>query len=230
MQWAKVNKREVSSMAKKKSKPSLYQIKVSLMDSPLPVWRRLIIPSDTQLELVHLLMQVSFGWANSHLHEFKAGQNRYGQMEFAEEDPELLDECEYTLEALFSNPGSTATYRYDFGDCWDHKLLLEKVSALAEGELLLGRCTAGKRACPPEDVGGPSGYERFLSIIEDPQHEERGELLEWIGSEFDPDSFDARLVNLQIRMIENDIVEDFAELMASKDLAGLELGVQKSKK
>ncbi|HEY9732833.1 MAG TPA: plasmid pRiA4b ORF-3 family protein [Drouetiella sp.] len=203
-------------MAKKKVKPGLYQIRATLVDAPLPIWRRLQVPSDTQLELVHMLLQVAFGWTNSHLHEFTAREKRYGQMEFAEEDPELLDESEHNLDVLFQDGEKSALYRYDFGDCWDHELVLEKILPYAENDLMLGRCIAGKRACPPEDVGGVSGYKRFLDIIEDPEHEEREENLIWVGSDFDADSFDARLVNNQIRIIEANIVEDFAEFMAAQ--------------
>lgn len=203
-------------MAKKKLKQSLYQIKVTLMDAPLPIWRRLQIPADTQLDLVHMLLQAAFGWMDSHLHEFKQGNERYGQIEVSEDDPEMLDETEYDLKSLFTSVGETALYRYDFGDCWDHELCLEKILPYDEKEMLLGRCTAGKRACPPEDIGGVSGYANFLTIVEDPEHEERQDYLEWLGCEFDADSFDARLVNGQIRIMELNIVEDFAHMVASK--------------
>lgn len=202
------------SLARRKLKRSLYQMKVTLVGAPLPIWRRLQVPADTHLDLVHMLLQVAFGWTDSHLHEFVTAKKRYGQGEFAEEDPDLLDETEYSLEALLKSPQDTALYRYDLGDCWNHELLLEQILPYDETAMLLGRCIAGKRACPPEDVGGVSGYANFLNIIEDPEHEERQDYLDWLGSEFDADSFDARLVNGQIRLIESNIVEDFAQVVA----------------
>ncbi len=202
-------------VAKKKLKRSLYQIKVTLVGAPLPIWRRLQIPVDTHLDLVHMLLQVAFGWTDSHLHEFVKAKKRYGQIEFAEDDVHLLDESEYSLDALLESVQDSALYRYDLGDCWNHELLLEQILPYDEKSMLLGRCVAGKRACPPEDVGGVSGYANFLNIIEDPEHEERQGYLDWLGSEFDADSFDARLVNGQIRIIEGNIVEDFAQVVAA---------------
>ena len=57
-------------------------------------------------------------------------------------------------------------------------------------------CLEGSRACPPEDVGGVWGYAEFLHAIADPKHERHGELLEWIGGEFDPEEFDAKAATM----------------------------------
>ena len=51
-------------------------------------------------------------------------------------------------------------------------------------------CLDGAGACPPEDVGGTYGYERFLAAIADPAHPEHREMREWYGREFDPRAFD----------------------------------------
>ncbi len=206
---------EESMPAKRIPRPpleKLFQIKVSLVDSPLPIWRRLQIPSGVQLDVVHQIFQIALGWTNSHLHEFEANDTRYGQTEFGEDDSEMLDEREFCLINLLAIVGDTAHYRYDFGDGWEHNILLEKVTPYDPKAMLLDRCLAGKRACPPEDVGGTDGYRRFINSIEDPESEERKEFLEWIGSDFNPDSFDARLVNFQFQVIEQTLNERFDEI------------------
>lgn len=190
----------------------LFQIKVTLVDAPLPIWRRLEIPADLPLDVVHEILQVALGWFNTHLHEFESRGKRYGQMQFAEEDPKLLDETACALGDLVKKAGDRATYRYDFGDCWNHEIVLEKISIFNPEVLFLARCKAGKRACPPEDVGGVSGYRHFIDCIEDPESSERNELLEWIGSDFDPNSFDARNVNIQYQMLEQQMEEAAKQL------------------
>jgi len=84
-------------------------------------------------------------------------------------------------------------YEYDLGDSWIHEITVEQLRA-GNGEDGL-RCTGGARACPPEDCGGPPGYEMFLEAITDPSHEEHEAMLEWIGEQFDPEGFDVATVN-----------------------------------
>ena len=90
-------------------------------------------------------------------------------------------------------------YEYDFGDGWQHAIKLEG-TANAEPGIKYPRCTDGKRACPPEDVGGVWGYVEFLEAISDPEHERHEELMEWAG-EFDPDEFSVDDVNRDLRRI-----------------------------
>jgi hypothetical protein len=79
-------------------------------------------------------------------------------------------------------------YEYDFGDGWEHQVVVEEVLPAAGRSRPV--CLTGRQACPPEDVGGPWGYADFLDAIADPTHERHDELLEWIGGSFDPASFD----------------------------------------
>jgi len=81
------------------------------------------------------------------------------------------------------------TYTYDFGDGWDHQIAVEKVAA-PEAGTRYPTCTAGRRACPPEDVGGPWSYPDFCEAIKNPKHPEHEERLEWVGDIFDPEAFD----------------------------------------
>jgi hypothetical protein len=91
-------------------------------------------------------------------------------------------------------------YTYDFGDNWDHLVTVEK-TVDADSAAKYPRCTAGKRACPPEDCGGPWSYDDFLQAINDPKHEDHEHLLEWVGGEFDPEEFDLNEVNKKLAAI-----------------------------
>ena len=91
-------------------------------------------------------------------------------------------------------------YEYDFGDSWQHVLVVEKTLPIEEAARY-PICVAGARACPPEDVGGILGYEDFLEAVEEPQHPEHGQFLEWIGGDFDPEVLDLDKVNRLLRAI-----------------------------
>jgi hypothetical protein len=91
-------------------------------------------------------------------------------------------------------------YVYDFGDGWTHRLTVEKVLA-AEPGVGYPRCVSGRRACPPEDVGGPWGYDGFLEAMADPTHPEHEQYREWVGGPFDPAAFDLDEVNEELAVL-----------------------------
>lgn len=109
-------------------------------------------------------------------------------------DPGNIDEAKVKLSQVVQLEGQKIHYEYDFGDSWCHTLLVEKILPPQEG-IRDPVCLKGKRACPPEDVGGVWGYEYFLKAIRDPNHDEHEEYLNWIGGEFDPEAFDLEEVN-----------------------------------
>jgi len=86
--------------------------------------------------------------------------------------------------------GTEFEYVYDFGDDWEHDLLLEAILQ-PDPNIPYPRCIAGERNCPPEDVGGSGGYENYLVALADPEDEEHEDLLAWRGP-FDPESIFAR--------------------------------------
>jgi hypothetical protein len=110
----------------------------------------------------------------------------------------MLNERRFKLYQIAPAGGARFRYEYDFGDGWLHQVTVEKVLP-ADPEMRLPLCLKGKRACPPEDVGGVWGYENFLEAIRDPDHPEHDEYLEWVGGEFDPESFDIDDVNAALR-------------------------------
>jgi hypothetical protein len=171
----------------KQAAPSvIYQIKITLKDTKPPVWRRVELSGDMTLTKLHKVIQAVMGWQDYHLHSFTVGAVEYGVFE-----PELRLRSERGVKLGQIIPGEKFKFRYqyDFGDSWEHDLVVEKVLAPEPG-VSYPRILTGRRACPPEDVGGVWGYESFLQAIQDPKHPEHDEYLEWIGGDFDPEAFD----------------------------------------
>lgn len=171
----------------------IYQLKVTLQGIRPPIWRRIQVRAGITLPRLHDTIQVAMGWTDSHLHQFTIGGVAYGLP-----DPDFGDEMRseqrVKLERVVTTEKDRFVYEYDFGDSWTHAILLEKL-VLPEPGLHYPRCLAGKRACPPEDVGGVWGYADFLEAIRRSDHPEHEEMLEWCGGAFDPEAFSLDEVN-----------------------------------
>jgi hypothetical protein len=168
---------------------SVFQLKVTLLDTKPPIWRRVLVAGDSTLDHLHEVIQAAFGWWNYHLHEFEVGPVRYGVPDPEEDWGEPpRDERRMRLDAI-AREGSSFRYTYDFGDGWEHKVTVERVLP-ANSVATVPACIDGRRACPPEDCGGPWGYRELLDILADPTHPEHDRRREWIGRPFDPEAFD----------------------------------------
>jgi len=183
------------------TKVPIYQIKVTLDDSKPPIWRRILVPSDIALAKLHRILQVVMGWSDYHLHQFIVGGAYIGEPHPDYDDYlDMHDERDVTLRQIVSGEKFKFRYEYDFGDSWLHQVLVEKVLPPQPGQQY-PLCIKGKRACPPEDVGGVWGYGDFLEAIQNPDHPEHEEYLEWVGGEFDPEEFDLDGVNEVLRTL-----------------------------
>jgi len=180
-------------------KKQVYQIKITLKGIRPPIWRRVEVVSDTTLKELHEIIQIVMGWSNYHLHQFIIGRRYYGQPD-PDYGVEIEDENDVKLFQVTQKEKSIFIYEYDFGDCWEHDILIEKILPLKEGKLY-PICIKGKRACPPEDIGGVWGYAEFLEAIKDPGHSEHEDLLEWIGGKFNPEEFDLGNINNAIESL-----------------------------
>jgi hypothetical protein len=174
---------------------SVHRLKVTLRGSKPPIWRRVEVLSSTPLVRLHQAVQDLFAWEDYHLWVFDTPQGEYGMP-----DPELGhgDAATVTLADVARNPKDRIGYLYDFGDAWDHDILVEDV-VQAEPGAAYPRCLTGRRAAPPEDSGGIWGYAHLCDVLADPEHPEHAERLEWLeldsAADFDPAAFDADEAN-----------------------------------
>jgi hypothetical protein len=179
-----------------KAAPAYYQIQVSLNDIRPKIWRRLLIQPQTSLPALHKILQISMGWTNSHLHQFKHEETCYGIP--WDEDPEAtVDYRKVKIWDLLLYPHESMTYKYDFGDSWEHEIKLEDI-LLNQEPLPFPTCTDGARNCPPEDCGGVGGYAALLKIIKNQKHPGYKETMMWLGGRFDPAGFDIDRVNREL--------------------------------
>ena len=180
-------------------KVPIYQLKITLKDSRPAIWRRFQVRSDVTLAKLHRIIQEVMGWFDGHLHQFIVGPIYYGVPD-SDDLSEIRDERKVRLDQILSVAGRRIVYEYDFGDGWEHIILLERILS-PDPKTRYPRCLGGARACPPEDCGGVHGYVEFLEAIRDPEHEQHEEMLEWIGGEFDPEEFDIVLANRGLKRI-----------------------------
>jgi len=183
-------------MRRRKSHGKLYRLKVTLRWIRPPIWRRFLVPSGISLFQLHQCLQSVMGWTDSHLHEFSAKGTVYGTPN-DEFDLTNGDEMKTTLSQVMRKPKDRMTYLYDFGDSWEHEVILEAILP-PQGKAEYPIVEAGRRACPPEDIGGVPGYAHMLGVLADPKHPEHEEMVEWFGESFDPAAFAVREANLDI--------------------------------
>lgn len=181
-----------------KNPPHVYQFKITLEGIRPAIWRRIQIPDTYTFGDFHCAIQQAMGWEECHLHQFMIKNPKTGEEERIASADVLEDDCvveeeENLISSYFSLENKRALYEYDFGDGWEHKILLEKILPL-DPDKTYPICLAGERACPPEDCGGIWGYENILEVLSDPNHPNREERLEWIGGDFDPEAFDPESV------------------------------------
>lgn len=168
----------------------IFQLKITLYGIQPEIWRRVLVPGNMKLDMLHETIQGAMGWQNNHLHEFVINGTIYGDPDNPPRGSFVSERGTKTkLKFLGLQPGDKFLYRYDFGDDWIHHVLIEQILEPVAGDTY-PKCIAGARACPPEDCGGPPGYEHFLEVLKDPAHDEYEELIEWLAGAFDPEDFD----------------------------------------
>ena len=174
------------------------QVRVELVDSEsLQVWRRVLVPASCTLGQLHDVVQAAMGWDDGHLHVFSVDGTQYGPggtgLGFRAEDKVQLGE----VVAV----GDVLVYEYDFGDSWEHSLVVEAATVVEAGARY-PRCVAGEGACPPEDCGGIPGYAKQRATLADPSDPDHEDMLEWLGissaGEFDPARFDLDAINRRV--------------------------------
>ncbi|MHA6846802.1 plasmid pRiA4b ORF-3 family protein [Ralstonia syzygii] len=174
-------------------------LRIELLDVKPMVWRRFAVPADTQLPKLHKMIQAVMGWDDEHLHQFRFGDTVYGVPSDEFPDDATLPEKGVRLSKALGS-ATEFEYEYDFGDSWRHRIVVEAVTK-PDLILTLPACLAGENACPPEDVGGVTGYAEFLDALADPEHDRHKDYRTWIGGIFAPAGFDVNAVNARLRAI-----------------------------
>ena len=194
----------IDPTATKASDP-LYELKVVLDETKPIIWRQLEVPGDATLGWLHAVLQVTMGWTNSHLHQFRVGDRLYSDLRHHsreyEDEPEILDENKANLRQVAPCRKDTLIYEYDFGDSWHHWITVERITSSEPDASVGALCLKGARACPPEDCGGIGGYDNLLKILRNPKHEEHDSMKQWLGRPFDPAAFDIEKVNTCLRKL-----------------------------
>ena len=175
--------------------PAGFQLRIELREVLPPVWRRFLVPGSITLPGLHRVIQEVMGWENYHLHLFRFGKKEYGIP-----DPgytsEMRNERGRRLREFLRDEGGMFGYQYDFGDNWEHDVVVERNVTCAE--VTEAKVLDGERACPPEDVGGPPGYTEYLEALKDPSHPDHQQMVEWRGPSFDPERFDLATINRRL--------------------------------
>jgi hypothetical protein len=164
-------------------------LRVTIRDIRPAIWRQLLVPDRLTLDQLHRVLQLVFGWQDYHLYAFELGERRF---EAPDPEAEGEDAAATTLGALGLSAGAEFVYRYDFGDDWEHEILVEDVRPRtpADGEEAWPALLGGARAGPPEDCGGAHGYAELIATLERPRSRAYAELRKWLGEVYDPEVFD----------------------------------------
>jgi len=178
----------------------VYQIKITLLGTKPPIWRRLLVPANLTLAQLHDVLQIAMGWDDGHMHEFRVGQRRFGWPVPADRFmrmPRTESERTARLSPVRGRAGATMIYSYDFSDSWEHSIVLAKQPP-ADPSATYPVCKDGELARPPEGCGDIPGFYDRLDALSDPNHERQEELSDWIGEDFDPQAFSLDLVNRKL--------------------------------
>lgn len=176
------------------------QLKIILENTKPEIWRRVQIMEGSSLRTLHYLIQDVFWWKGYHSYMFKAGDDELSDPEF-DHGQGWLDDSKFKIGKI-AKKFSEFEFIYDFGDWWSHKIVFESFVEVDPKEKY-PICIDGKNAAPPEDVGGPPGFEEFKTAIKDKKHERHQEFLDWYDGgmfqkDFKIDWFDVQLTNLRI--------------------------------
>ncbi len=180
----------------------LYLLKIRLLEIEPEIWRRFVVPGSITLDRLHDVIQIIMGWKDYHLHQFTIGNKIYTGSPESEEDGN--DDGLFRMADLFKQKIGSFEYLYDFGDSWDHEIIIEN-SRYFNPELQSEvECLEGARACPPEDIGSVPGYYNFCQALKDPDHEdhERYKIwfagFHWYDNIFVSEKFDIEIINYEL--------------------------------
>ncbi len=169
-----------------------YLFRISLVRSSPEIWRTFVVPSNIDLSVFHVVIQIVMGWTDSHIFEFTIDKKKYSL------DEEFGLDCnDYELKDLLKQ-NDCIQYVYDFGNFWQHNIVLEDSNysdTKLRSEFV---CIDGEMGAALENVGGIHGYTEFCEIMKNPKHPDYEEKLEWAGEDFNAELFNLQEINSQL--------------------------------
>ncbi|MBF9152144.1 plasmid pRiA4b ORF-3 family protein [Novosphingobium jiangmenense] len=177
------------------------RLHIALPDTDPLIWRRVDMPVDASLKMLHDVIQGAMGWLDYHLWEFEADDKRYGLPDPDWEDDSLFAAKNIKLKTLLDRGVRQLLYTYDMGDNWEHVVTVEAIEDGQPGAKY-PRYIDGERRAPPEDVGGMPGFEAFLDTIAKPRGRDHKDAVQWhrgcYGKDFDPEEIEELAAKLRI--------------------------------
>jgi pRiA4b ORF-3-like protein len=178
--------------------PTVHSLKVTLRDVSPEVWRRDVLRSETTLPQFARTLEAAMGWRSYHLHQFDVGGIQFGQPDEDFDSDDVIDGRKITVKQVLPDIGSSLRFDYDFGDGWEHDVIVEGIEAPQDGTRY-PVCLDGERACPPENCGGPHNYTHLLVALADPNHPEHNNFVTGMLDRFDRDAFDVAAARRRLR-------------------------------
>jgi hypothetical protein len=193
------------SPARKSASDSFNEIatvRIELVDSHPLIWREVEVPTSVTLKVLHDIIQAAMGWFDYHLWEFTVGGKRYGLPMDEDWGTEPRREAgKVRLRDVLRSRKTIIDYLYDFGDGWEHRLIVTDVRA-GQPDLSYPRYIGGEWNAPPEDCGGIPGFYEKLDILADPAHPDHNDVKEWL-EDYDPEEIDELAIKYALSRIAN---------------------------
>lgn len=191
----------------------IIQLKITIQDTEPHIWRRVLVDRGISFYEFHCVLQLVFGWKNSHLFEFRYKNCRISEQSEGFDDDDFgdstfVDSIFVSLGAFLIKENQEFIYEYDFGDGWEHEIIVEKLLP-EDPKQKYPVCIGGELNCPPEDCGGTHGFKQLLKIIADKKHPEHKEMMNWVGKKYDPKYFDKDAANKKLKYLDKFIEESF---------------------
>lgn len=180
---------------------SIYRLEISLVELEPEIWRSADVPSSFTLEELHSVIQILMDWDDAHLWNFIVENLEYSHPNFVKNFHGSVmhkDARNIKLSDALKQPKDSIEYTYDFGDNWEHNIVLEKIMK-PNSEWFYPVCIDGEYSAPPDDCGGPIGYCDMMKILDNPEDEDYESVKEWLGEEFNPYHFDLKAINTKLQ-------------------------------
>ena len=164
-------------------------VRIELLDTDPQIWREVEVPTSVTLKVLHDIVQITMGWLDQHLWEFRIDDRSYGLP--MDEDRGMeprIEAIKVRLRDVLKPRRTTIKYIYDFGDGWEHRIIVTRVRPGAPG-VSYPHYLGGEWNCPPEDCGGTPGYYAMLDALADPGHPDHAEVAEYLEG-WDPKEID----------------------------------------